>query len=85
MNTNVSLEAVWEAFEDHVHVNAIGVGPSMLKVLLQPLFQGIGDLVELVELAHPLHGRMVAGRARVQPLDDGADISENTGVHESCK
>ena len=31
----------------------------MLEVLLQPLLEGVGDLVELVELADTLHSRVV--------------------------
>ena len=56
VDADVGLETVGEALEDHVHVDAVGVGPSMLEVLLQPLLQGVGYLVELVELPHPLHG-----------------------------
>ena len=45
--------------EDHIHVYAVGVGPGVLEVLLQPLLEGVGDLVELVELADTLHSRVV--------------------------
>ena len=54
-----------------VEVYAVGVGPGVLEVLLQPLAQGVGDLVEADELFHPQHLRVVACRAGVQPLDDG--------------
>lgn len=54
-----------------IHVDAIGVGPGMLEVLLEALAQWVGDLVEANELTHTEHLRVVAGRARVQPLDDG--------------
>ena len=57
--TDVGLEAVREALEDHVHVNAVSVGPGMLEILLQSLFKGVGDLVKLVELPDPLHGGVV--------------------------
>ena len=55
-----------------------------LEVLLQPLFERVGDLVELVELPQPLHGRVVPSGARVQALNDGADIAKDRGVHQSC-
>ena len=55
---------------------------SNLKVFFQSLFEWVRNLVELVELSDALHGRVVAGRAAVEPLDDGAHVAENTGVHE---
>ncbi len=33
-----------------IHVNAVGVRPSMLEILLQSLPEWIGDLVEADEL-----------------------------------
>lgn len=65
-----------------IHVDAIGVGPGMLEILLEALAQWVGDLVEADELPHPEHLRVVAGRARVQPLDDGRHVAEDAGVHE---
>ena len=59
VDTDVGLETVGEAFEDHIHVSAVSVGPIMLEILIQSLFQWVGYLVELVKLSHPLHGRMV--------------------------
>ena len=59
VDADVSLETVGEALEDHVHVDAVGVGPGMLEVFLQSLFQRVWYLVKLVELSHSLHGRMV--------------------------
>ena len=56
-----------------------------LKVFFQSLFEWVRDLVELVELSDALHGRVVAGRAAIETLDDGAHVTENAGVHESCK
>jgi hypothetical protein len=50
---------VYSDLEDHVHINPVGVGPGVLEVLLQALLQRVRDLVELVELPHPLHRRMV--------------------------
>ena len=65
----------------------MGVGrrPIYLKVLLEPLLERVGDLVELVKLPDPLHGRVVAGRPAVQTLDDGGDVTEDTGVHQGCR
>lgn len=68
-----------------VHVDAIGVGPGMLEVLLQPLPQRVGDLVEPDELPHAQHLGVVAGRPGVQTLDDGRDVSKDTGVHQGWK
>ena len=59
VDADVGLETVGEALEDHVHVDAVGVGPGMLEVFLQSLFQRVWYLVKLVELSHSLHGRMV--------------------------
>jgi len=66
-----------------VHVDAVGVGPGVLEVLLQPLPQGVGDLVEADELAHAQHLGVVACCARVQPLYDGRHVAEDAGVHQS--
>ena len=54
-----------------VHVDAVGVRPGVLKVLLQPLAQSPRDLVEADELFDAEHLGVVTCRARVQPLDDG--------------
>lgn len=66
-----------------VHINAIGVGPGVLEVLLQPLPQWVGNLVKANKLLDPQHLCMVACCTRVQSLDDGRDISKDTGIHES--
>ena len=55
----------------------------MLEVFLEPLAQRVRDLVEADELLHLLHLRVVARGARVEALDDGADVTEDTGVHQS--
>ncbi len=61
-----------------------GKGPLHLEVLLQALLERVGYLVELVELPDALHGRVVPGGARVQPLDYGRDVAKYAGVHEGC-
>lgn len=58
-------------FTYSIHVNAICVGPGMLKVLLQPLTKAPWDLVESDELFDSQHLCVVAGCTRVQSLDDG--------------
>ena len=68
----------------HIHVNAVGVRPSMLEVLLETLTKRIGDLVEAYELFNLLHLCVVASCARVQALNDGAHVTEDTSVHKSC-
>lgn len=65
-----------------IHVNAIGVGPGMLKVLLQPLTKVAWDLVEADEFFDSQHLGVVACSARIQPLDDGWHISKYAGIHE---
>lgn len=65
-----------------VHVYAVGVGPGVLEVFLQPLAQGIGDLVEADELPDPQHLGVVPSRPRVQTLDDGRNIPKDAGVHQ---
>lgn len=54
-----------------VHVDAVGVGPGVLEVLLQPLPERVRDLVEADELSDSQHLGVVAGRPGVQSLDDG--------------
>ena len=65
-----------------VHVDAVGVGPGVLEVFLQPLPQGIGDLMKADKLLDLSHLGVVAGGAGVEALDDGWDVTENTGVHQ---
>lgn len=36
-----------------IHVDAVGVGPGVLEILLQPLPQWVGNLVEAYELLDP--------------------------------
>lgn len=55
----------------------------MLEILLQPLAKAARDLVESEKLFHSQHLGVVAGRARVQPLDDGGHVPKYAGVHES--
>ncbi len=69
----------------HVHVDAVGVGPRVLEVLLQPLSERVWDLVEPDELFHTEHLRVVPRRSRIQPLDDGGDVPKNAGVHQSWR
>lgn len=79
------LACLYPALGPHrIHVDAIGVGPGVLEVLLEALAQRVGDLVEADELSHPQHLCMVAGSARVQPLDDGRHVAEDAGIHEGC-
>lgn len=41
MQTNVRLQAFWKALKHRIHVDAIRIRPSMLKILLEPLSQWI--------------------------------------------
>ena len=56
----------------------------MLEVLLHPLSEGVWDLVEAYELLDAYDVCVVAGCARVQALDDGAHVTKDTGIHQSC-
>lgn len=69
----------------HIHVDAVGVRPSVLEVLLQPLSEGVGDLMEADEFFDSQHLEVIPGRARVQPLDDGRHVPEDAGVHQSWR
>lgn len=40
-------------FSYHIHVDAIGVCPGVLEILLQPLPQRVGNLVKADELFDP--------------------------------
>lgn len=64
-----------------VHVNAICVGPGMLKVLFQPLAKATWDLVKPDELFYSQHLGVVASCTCVQSLDDGRHIPKYAGVH----
>lgn len=64
-----------------IHVNAICVGPGMLKVLLQPLAKATRDLVKADELFHSQHLGVVTSCTCVQSLDDGRHIPKYAGVH----
>lgn len=66
-----------------IHVNAICVGPGMLKVLLQPLAKATWDLVKSDELFDSQHLGVVASRTGVETLDDGRHIPKYAGIHES--
>lgn len=68
-----------------VHVDAVGVGPGVLEILLQPLPEWVGDLVEADKFPDSQHLGVVAGGARVQPLDDGRHVPEDAGIHEGWR
>jgi len=68
-------------FSYHIHVDAVGVGPGVLEVLLQPLPQRVRDLVETDEFFDPEHLEVIPGRTGVQPLDDGGHVPKDAGVH----
>lgn len=65
----------------HIHVYAVCIGPGMLKVFFQSLSQRIWDLVEANEFLDSEHLGVVAGSARIQPLDNGRNITEDTSIH----
>lgn len=67
----------------HVHVDAVGVCPSVLEVLLESLSQRVGDLVEANEFFDPKHLQMVPSCSRVQSLNDSGHIPKDTSIHQS--
>lgn len=85
MKTNVRLKALGEPFQNTVHVDPVRVGPSVLEILFQPLAERVRDLVEPYELADPEHLRVISRRAAVKPLNDRRNVTEDAGVHQSCK
>jgi hypothetical protein len=55
----------------------------MLEVLFEALSQRIRDLMKSNELFDSMHLRLVASRAAVDTLNDGAHVTEYECVHES--
>lgn len=83
MKTDVSLKALGEPFQNTVHVDAIRIGPCMLKIFLQSLAKGIRNLMESYEFPNSEHLRVISGCAAVQPLNNRRYITEDAGVHQS--
>lgn len=83
MKTDVSLKALGEPFQNTVHINAIRIGPCVLKVFLQSLAKGIRNLMKPYEFPNSEHLRMIPGCAAVQPLNDRRYITEDASVHQS--
>lgn len=54
----------------------------MLEVLLQSLSQRIGNLVESDKLLNPQHVDVIPRGTRVQALDDGGNVTKDTGIHQ---
>lgn len=52
-----------------------------LKILFKPLTERIGHLVKTNKLLDSQHLRVVTSRSGIQPLDDGADVAKDAGVH----
>ncbi len=82
MHADIRLDAVGEGALDDRHIDAVGVGPGVDEVLLQPLSQGTRDLVKSDELLDAQHLGVVARGAAVETLDDGAHVTKDAGVHE---
>lgn len=82
---NTYLQEIFAGNTDHVHVDAVGVAPCVLEVLLEALAERVRDLVEPNELLHLLHLGVVARRARVEALDDRRHVAEYARVHQRWK
>lgn len=65
----------------HIHVNAIGVRPRMLEVLLESLPQRVGDLMKAYKLFYSQHLHVIPCSSRIQSLDYCRYISKNTRIH----
>lgn len=65
----------------HVHVDAIGVVPGMLKILFQPLPEWVWDLVEADKLFHTQHLGVIPRCSWVEPLNNSRYIPEDAGIH----
>lgn len=65
----------------HIHVDAIGVRPGVLKILLEPLPKWVWDLVKADKFFDAKHLEVVTGRTGIQPLDDGGYIPKDAGIH----
>lgn len=68
----------------HVHVDAVGVSPRVLEILLQTLSQRVRNLVEANEFPDTQQLRVVSRRARVKSLYDRRNISKDRRIHQSC-
>ena len=52
---NYIYDRMTNNFENHIHINPIGVGPCMLEILFQALFQWIWDLEKEINITeYPL-------------------------------
>jgi len=69
----------------HIHIDSVRIGPGVLEVLLEALAERIGNLVEANELLDLLHLGVVARRARVETLNDGAHVAKDARVHQSYR
>lgn len=68
-----------------IHINAIGVWPSMLEVFLKPLPQGWWYLVETNELFDPQQLCVVTGGSRIKTLNYCWNVPKYAGIHEGWK
>lgn len=55
----------------------------MLEVLLQSLAERIGNLMEADELTYSEHLGVVASSTGVEALNDGGNVAEDAGIHQS--
>lgn len=85
MKTNICLKALGEPFQDAIHINTVGVSPSVLEIFFQSLSQWVRDLMETNEFTDTQHLRVISCSSAVQSLDYCWYVSENTRVHKGCK
>ena len=79
------MQGLGKGFENLVHVDAVGVGPGVLKGLVHALGEDFGYGVEFDELFDALlHFFELLGA--LEHLDhDGGDVAEDGGAYECCK
>lgn len=63
MEADICLETLRKAFQYSIHVDAVGVGPGVLEVLLQPLPERVRNLMEADKLPDSQHLGVVTCRA----------------------
>lgn len=65
-----------------VQVYTVVQGPHRLEVILHPLLQLLGDLVESEEILQIPPFSVEQRTSRVYPLNDGRHVSEDHCVHQ---
>lgn len=65
-----------------MHVDAVVERPHGLEVVLHPLLQLLGDLVQRQEVLQVSPLALVQGPPRIHALNDGRHVAEYHGMHQ---